>query len=113
MKRLAVALLLSLLLPGIAAAQSPGSFDGTWTGKAGAWAIKLTVAGAKGKIALTCTTTTYTFDIPVAADGTIESWLSSDLFARRQIAGRLPNLVLSSGSGVNTACPGGVTNLKR
>ena len=110
MKRLVVLLL--LLLPATALAQSPGQFDGTWTGKAGAWAIKLTVAGAKGKIALTCTTTTYTFDIPVAADGTIESWLSSDQFARRQVAGRLPNFVLSSG-GANTACPGGVTNLKR
>ena len=111
MRKLAVLLLLSLL-PAAALAQSPGSFDGTWTGTAGAWAIKLTVAGAKGKIALTCTTTTYTFDIPVAADGTIESWLSSEQFARRQIAGRLPNVVLSSGSAY-TACPGGVTNLKR
>lgn len=111
MKRLAV-LLLVLLLPGVAAAQSPGQFNGTWTGKAGAWAIKLTVAGTKGKIALTCTTTTYTFDIPVAADGTIKSWLSSELFARREIAGKLPNIVLSSG-GANTACPGGVTNLVR
>ncbi len=110
MKRLVVLLL--LLMPAAALAQSPGRFDGTWTGKAGAWAIKLTVAGAKGRLALTCTSTTYTFDIAVAADGTVESWLSSDQFARRQIAGKLPNVVLSSGS-ANTACPGGVTNLKR
>lgn len=108
MKKLLIALL--ALLPVAASAQ--GQFDGTWTGKAGAWTIKLTVAGAKGKLALTCTTTTYSFDIPVAADGTVESWLSSDQFARRQIAGRLPNIVLSSGA-ANTACPGGVTNLKR
>jgi hypothetical protein len=110
MSRLAVLLLLAL--PSAALAQSPGQFNGTWTGKAGSWAIKLTVAGTRGKIALTCTTTTYSFDIPVAADGTFRSWLSSEHFARREVAGKLPSLILSNG-GANTACPGGVTNLTR
>jgi hypothetical protein len=108
MRTLLIALLL-LLLPGAASAQA-GKFDGVWNGKAGAWTIKLTIAGTKGRLALTCTATTYTFNVPVAADGTIESWLSSEQFARRQIAGRLPSVVLSSGS-AGTACPGGVTNL--
>ncbi len=108
--RFAMVLLLSAAVfsPAVAAAQ--GKFDGTWSGKAGAWAIKLVVAGTKGRVALTCTDRTYSFDIPVAADGTIDSWLASDNFAKRQLAGKLPSVILASGGG---SCPGGVTNLSR
>lgn len=107
MRRLLLALPL-LLLPGLAWAQ-PGQFDGTWTGQAGDWKIRLQVAGLKGQIALTCTTIVHRFDIPVAADGTIVVWLSSATFGRRQVAGKLPHLIIPTGG----TCKGGPTNLSR
>ena len=106
MKRLAT-LLLVVLLPSVAAAQ--GSFDGTWTGQAGDWKIRLAIKGQKGQIALTCTTIVHRFDIPVGEDGLVNSWLSSETFSRRQVAGKLPHLIIpSSGS-----CKGGAVNLSK
>lgn len=101
------AALLVGLLPGVASAQ--GNFDGTWTGQAGDWKIRLVVKGQKGLIALTCTTIEHRFDIPVAADGVINSWLSSQTFGRRQVAGKLPHLIIPTGG----SCKGGSTNLSR
>lgn len=110
MRTLAALLLLSLLLPGAASAQpKAGQFDGTWTGQAGDWKIRLVIKGTKGQIALTCTTIEHRFDIPVAADGVIDSWLSSQTFGRRQVAGKLPHLIIPTGG----ACKGGPTNLSR
>ena len=104
MKKLAALL---LLLPFAASAQ--GKFDGVWTGQAGDWKIRLQVAGKRGQIALTCTTITHRFDIPINEDGIIEAWLSSEQFGRRQIAGKLPSLVIPTGG----SCKGGPTNLSR
>ncbi|MGE0422305.1 MAG: hypothetical protein AB7O88_08575 [Reyranellaceae bacterium] len=104
MKRLL--LVLALLSPGAASAQ--GRFDGVWTGQAGEWKIRLQVAGKRGQLTLTCTTV-HRFDIPVGEDGTIDSWLSSQTFERRQIAGRLPSLIVPTAG----RCKGGPTNLKR
>ena len=101
-------LLALLLLLAPAAASAQGAFDGVWTGQAGDWKIRLQVNGKRGHIVLTCTTV-HRFDIPVGADGTINSWLSSQTFARRQIAGRLPSLIIPS----TGRCRGGPTNLKR
>lgn len=106
MKRLA-ALLPLLLSPGLAAAQ--GAFDGTWTGVAGDWKIRLQVTGQRGQIALTCTTITHRFAIPVSVEGVIDSWLSSEQFGRRQVAGKLPHLIIPTGG----SCKGGPTNLSR
>jgi hypothetical protein len=103
MKKLLITLL--VLLPVAASAQ--GKFDGVWTGQAGDWKIRLQVAGKRGQIALTCTTIVHRFDIPVAEDGTIDSWLSSDQFSRRQVAGRLPSLIIPT----TGSCKGGPTNL--
>jgi len=107
MKTLAAASVALLLLPGVAAAQ--GKFDGTWTGQAGDWKIRLAVTGLKGQIALTCTTIVHRFDIPVSEDGTVNSWLSSEQFGRRQVAGKLPHLIIPS----SLNCKGGPTNLSR
>ena len=107
MKKL-LALLLLVLLPCVASAQA-GKFDGVWTGQAGDWKIRLQVAGKRGQIALTCTTIVHRFEIPVAEDGTIDSWLSSETFGRRQVAGKLPSLIIPTGG----ACKGGPTNLAR
>lgn len=106
MTRLAVLLLL-VLLPCVVSAQ--GKFDGVWTGQAGDWKIRLQISGKRGQIALTCTTLVHRFDIPVSEDGVIESWLSSEQFGRRQVAGKLPHLIIPSGG----SCKGGPTNLAR
>lgn len=102
------AIVLLALLPDVAWAQA-GKFDGVWSGQAGDWKIRLQIAGKRGQIALTCTTIVHRFDIPVAEDGTIDSWLSSDQFGRRQVAGRLPHLIIPTGG----SCKGGPTNLSR
>lgn len=103
-----IALLSLLLLPGVSSAQA-GRFDGVWTGQAGDWKIRLQIAGKRGQIALTCTNYVHRFDLPVADDGTIDSWLSSEKFDRRQVAGRLPHLIIPTAGG----CKGGPTNLVR
>jgi hypothetical protein len=106
MKRtLLIALL--VLLPCVASAQ--GRFDGVWTGQAGDWKIRLQISGKRGQIALTCTTIVHRFDIPVSEDGIVDSWLSSDKFGRRQVAGKLPHLIIPS----SVNCKGGPTNLSR
>lgn len=102
------AILLLVLLPGAVWGQA-GKFDGVWSGQAGDWKIRLQIAGKRGQIALTCTTIVHRFDIPVAEDGTIDSWLSSETFGRRQVAGKLPHLIIPTGG----SCKGGPTNLSR
>jgi hypothetical protein len=104
LRKLAVISVIALLLSGTARAQQ---FDGVWTGQAGQWSIKLTVAGAKGKLALSCGND-FSADIPVSADGSIDSYVSTGQ-GRRQITGKLPKLVIPPGG----SCGGGSTDLKK
>jgi len=108
--RVVIAFLLSIALLAPHAAFSQGNFDGTWTGTAGLWQIKLAVAGQKGRVAFTCNNQTHTFDIRVGPDGAIDAWVGGGtVFVRRQVKGMLPTFSVPTGG----TCPGGKTTLTR
>lgn len=78
-------------------------YDGVWTGIAGQWAVKLTVTGTKGRLGLTCGgSNDFSADIPVAADGSINSYVTTGQ-GRRQITGKLPDFNIPPGG----SCGGG------
>jgi len=101
-----------IALIGILGFSSPpfaqGNFDGTWSGSAGQWGIKLTVAGAKGRMTLSCGGNDFLADIPVSADGAIDSYVTTGA-GRRQITGKLPALNIPPGG----SCGGGATTLTK
>jgi hypothetical protein len=108
--RMVIALLLSIVLFAPHSAFSQGKFDGTWSGTAGLWQIKLVVTGQKGRAAFTCANQTHAFDIPVGPDGAIDAWVGGGtVFVRRQVKGMLPTFSIPTGG----TCPGGQTTLTR
>lgn len=97
MRRILLAASLSIAFPALAQ-----QYDGVWTGQAGQWALKLTVKGTSGRLDLACGSNAFVVDIPVAADGSINSYVTTGS-GRRQITGKLPAIVVPPGG----SCGGG------
>ena len=103
--------LLTLPVIAVAFATTPvraQQFDGVWDGTAGKWSVKLTVAGTKGRVALSCDANAFVTDVPVSADGAIDAYVTTGT-GRRQITGKLPALNIPPGG----SCGGGSTTLTK
>ena len=86
-----------------------GPFDGTWRGTAGDWTVTLAVNGTKAKLNLKCFGNTWDFDIPVGADGAIDTYVRAPDMARRQVTGRLPEFNVPPGG----TCRGATATLSK
>ena len=105
----------SLVLAAAVAFATPaaaGQWDGTWTGTAGDWVIKLVVIGERGDLRIVCNGNSFgqfDFTIPVKEDGGISSWIGGDRLGRRLVSGSLPQLNFPNGG----SCGGGDVTLSR
>src|SRR5258708_18864029 len=71
-------------------------YDGSWKGTVDKWGVNLVVTGTTGVLTLSCANSggSYKFDVPVSAQGAIDTFVKSQGFARRRISGQLPSLTV-------------------
>lgn len=103
---------LALAVAAFATPASAGQWDGTWTGSAGDWAVKLVVKGTQGRLLASCEgadTGSIFGEVSIDPDGSFRAFISGGRMVAREVKGTLPKLSVSD-LGI---CRGGAGALTR
>jgi hypothetical protein len=104
MRYVAIAAVVGVALAGVATAQS--NVDGTYTGQAGQWNLKLTVKGTRDDLVMTCSND-FLLTIKVGPDGKIDDYVTTGS-GRRRLTGNVNGTINVEPGG---SCGGGVATM--